>query len=91
MPLSQTVLLSLMQQLSSDLDTDASLKLQWIQAACLAMDPSDASLAQALPVILGAVFDSLTETARDANTPPAVKGDLRLVLHVVNSLLSSFK
>jgi enhancer of mRNA-decapping protein 4 len=90
-PLSQTVLLSLMQQLSSDLDTDASLKLQWIQAACLAMDPSDASLAQALPVILGAVFDSLTETARDANTPPAVKGDLRLVLHVVNSLLSSFK
>jgi enhancer of mRNA-decapping protein 4 len=55
------------------------------------MDPSDASLAQALPVILGAVFDSLTETARDANTPPAVKGDLRLVLHVVNSLLSSFK
>jgi enhancer of mRNA-decapping protein 4 len=90
-PLSQTVLLSLMQQLSSDLDTDASLKLQWIQAACLAMDPSDASLAQALPVIFGAVFDSLTETARDANTPPAVKGDLRLVLHVVNSLLSSFK
>ena len=90
-PLSQTVLLSLMQQLSSDLDTDASLKMQWIQAACLAMDPSDASLAQALPVILGAVFDSLTETARDANTPPAVKGDLRLVLHVVNSLLSSFK
>ena len=89
-PLSQTVLLSLMQQLSSDLDDEPSLKLQWIQAACLAMDPSDQSLAQALPVILGAVFDSLTETAQAPDTPAGVRGDLRLVLHVVNSLLSSF-
>ena len=89
-PLSQTVLLSLMQQLSSDLDDEPSLKLQWIQAACLAMDPSDQSLAQALPVILGAVFDSLTEAAQAPDTPAGVRGDLRLVLHVVNSLLSSF-
>jgi enhancer of mRNA-decapping protein 4 len=90
-PLSQGVLLSLMQQLSCDLADEPQLKLAWIRDACLAVDPSDPMLSQHMRPILESVFNGLHEAATSADTPAPVKSDLRLCVHVVNSLLSACK
>ena len=62
-PLSQGVLLSLMQQLSCDLEEEPQLKLAWIRDACLAVDLSDPMFSQHIRPILEAVFNGLHETA----------------------------
>lgn len=90
-PLSQGVLLTLMQQLSSDLDEEPQLKLAWIRDACLAVDPSDPTLSQHMRPILESVFNGLHEAATAPSTPAPVKSDLRLCIHVVNSLLTACK
>lgn len=90
-PLSQGVMLSLMQQLSSDLDDEPHLKLAWIRDTCLAVDPSDAMLSQHMRPIFESVFNGLHEAATAPDTSAAVKSDLRLCVHVVNSLLSACK
>jgi enhancer of mRNA-decapping protein 4 len=89
--LSQGVLLSLAQQLSSDLTDEPELKIAWIRDAALAIDPSDAALAQHMRPILEAVFAGLHECATAPETPAPVKNDLRLCIHVVNSLLTACK
>ena len=89
--LSQGVLLSLAQQLSSDLEDEPELKIAWIRDAALAIDPSDAALAQHMRPILEAVFAGLHECATAPETPAPVKNDLRLCIHVVNSLLTACK
>ena len=89
--LSQGVLLSLAQQLSSDLEEEPELKIAWVRDAALAIDPSDAALAQHMRPILEAVFAGLHECATAPETPAPVKNDLRLCIHVVNSLLTACK
>ena len=89
--LSQGVLLSMAQQLSSDLSDEPNLKINWIRDAALAIDPSDAALAQHMRPILEAVFGGLHECATAPETPAPVKNDLRLCIHVVNSLLTACK
>ena len=89
--LSQGVLLSLAQQLSSDLEDDAPLKLAWIRDSCLAVDPSDPQLAAHVRPILEVVMSGLHECAGKAETPAGVKADLKLCVHVVNSLLTACK
>ena len=84
-------LLSLAQQLSSDLEDDAPLKLAWIRDACLAVDPSDPQLAAHVRPILEVVMSGLHECAGKAETPAGVKADLKLCVHVVNSLLTACK
>lgn len=89
--LSQGVLLSLMQQLSSDLEEESHLKLAWIRDSCLMVDPSDSMLSQHMRPILEAVFNSLTQAASNPQTDAATKSELRLCIHVVNSLLTACK
>ena len=89
--LSQGVLLSLAQQLSCDLDEEPTLKLGWIRDACLAVDPSDPQLSAHMRPILESVFNGLHESATAPETPAPVKSDLRLCIHVVNSLLTACK
>jgi enhancer of mRNA-decapping protein 4 len=89
--LSQGVLLSLAQQLSSDLEEEPELKIAWIRDAALAIDPSDAALAAHMRPILEAVFAGLHACATAPETPAPVKNDLRLCIHVVNSLLTACK
>ena len=89
--LSQGVLLSLAQQLSSDLEEEPELKIAWVRDAALAIDPSDAALAQHMRPILESVFAGLHECATAPETPAPVKNDLRLCIHVVNSLLTACK
>merc|ERR1712086_100096 len=89
--LSQGVLLSMAQQLSPDLSDEPNLKINWIRDAALAIDPSDAALAQHMRPILEAVFGGLHECATAPETPAPAKNDLRLCIHVVNSLLTACK
>ena len=80
-----------MQQLSCDLDEEPTLKLGWIRDACLAVDPSDPQLSAHMRPILESVFNGLHESATAPETPAPVKSDLRLCIHVVNSLLTACK
>jgi len=89
-PLSQGVLLSLVQQLSTDLSTpDAPKKLDWIRDACLAVDPADQVLRPHMRPVLSTVHASLMAAASSAASSPEVRAGTRLCIHVVNSMLSS--
>jgi len=89
-PLSQGVLLSLVQQLSSDLTTpDAPKKLDWIRDSCLAVDPADPVLRQHMRPVLSTVHQSLMAAANSPTSAPEVRAGTRLCIHVVNSMLSS--
>lgn len=88
-PLSQGVLLALVQQLAYDLENDFGRKLVWIKEACTVLNPSDPLLAPHMRPILTQVYPNLhkklvSSSGAEANT-------LRLVLHVFNSLLSTCK
>jgi WD40 repeat protein len=86
--ISQPVVLSLLQQLGATLSSGTEWKIEWIKAAALALDPADAVLEQHLPGILGGLLRSLDKqyrAAQAANSPK--KNELKLVLHIVNSLL----
>ena len=84
------VLLSLVQQLSSDLTTpDAPKKLDWIRDSCLAVDPADPVLRQHMRPVLGTVHQSLMAAANSPTSAPEVRAGTRLCIHVVNSMLSS--
>ena len=61
----------LAQQLSSDLEDDAPLKLAWIRDACLAVDPSDPQLAAHVRPILEVVMSGLHECAGKRRPPRA--------------------
>ena len=90
-PLSPFVLLSLAQQLSSDLTTkDAERKLDWIRDTCLAIDPQDPALKLHVRPVLTSVYESLRRLGSSSQSiSPSVKAAARLVVHVVNSLLSA--
>ncbi|BDA40748.1 probable enhancer of mRNA-decapping protein 4 [Coccomyxa sp. Obi] len=85
LPLSQSVLLSLMQQLGSDLSKDTGIKLQWLKEAAPVLDPNDTMLAPHMRQILQQLFAAL-----QACQPLVSPGDARAcrtVIHLVNSLL----
>lgn len=90
LPLSQGVLLSLVQQLSCDLGKDTSRKLVWIREAALALNPNDPILAHHMRPILGDLYQNLhgqmliTSSGGEASS-------IRLVLHLVNSILTACK
>lgn len=90
LPLSQGVLLSLVQQLSCDLGKDTARKLVWIREAALALNPNDPILSHHMRPILGDLYKILhaqmliTSSGGEASS-------IRLVLHLVNSILTACK
>lgn len=97
LPLSQGVLLSLVQQLGCDLDKDTTRKLSWIREAALALNPDDPLLAPHMRPFLHQLHQNLlrqmeqTTVSGDQTTVPGEQSNLRLVIHVVRSLLTSCK
>lgn len=81
---SQGVLLSLLQQLGSELASLPAAVLPWIREAALALDPQDPVLAGHMRAILDELFAALQ--SRAAGATGAETATLRLVIHVVNSL-----
>ena len=90
LPLSQGVLLSLVQQLGCDLGKDTARKLSWIREAALALNPNDPLLAPHMRPFLEQLYQNLHNQVQ-ITTVPGEQANLRLVIHVVNSLLTACK
>lgn len=87
LPLSQGVLLSLLQQLACDINNDIPRKLEWMTAVAAAILPTDQMIAlYARPIV-----EQVVEIVNRARTSPAVTGaelaSIRVLMHVINYLL----
>ncbi|KAH7285370.1 hypothetical protein KP509_33G025800 [Ceratopteris richardii] len=91
LPLSQGVLLALIQQLGFDLRNDTGKKLGWIKDAALALNPMDPGLP---PHVMRHILEKLYNNLHGLLTT-SISADLmfstRLMIHVVNSLLTACK
>jgi enhancer of mRNA-decapping protein 4 len=90
LPLGQTVLLSLVQQLGAEIEKDTKGKLRWIQEAVLSLNPKDPTVASHVRSILEQVLSNLQRQTNIAG-PGDLSNQMRLVTHVVNSMLTACK
>lgn len=90
-PLSQGVLLALLQQLTYDVANDTSRKLQWITEVASAINPTDPLIAMHVRPIFEQVYSTM---AHQRSLPTANSADascIRLIMHVINSVLIGCK
>lgn len=86
----QGILLSLVLQLSSELAKDTGHKLRWIKEAALALNPDDPHLGIYMRHCLEQAYQNC-HCLMGVTTVPSEQANLRLVIHLMNSLLSSCK
>jgi len=84
-PVSQPVLLSLIQQLSFKISTETSLKLTWIKACLLALDLKDPVYLNKGPQILDKLWNILSDNAK--NYKGAIANEFRTLILITSSLL----
>jgi enhancer of mRNA-decapping protein 4 len=89
-PLSQGVLLVLILKLSHNLLKDTANKLQWMKEASLALNPNDLHCGPHMRPYLEQVYKNC-HGLMGVPEIQAEQADLRLLIHVINSLLSSLK
>ncbi|KAK4744078.1 hypothetical protein SAY87_010390 [Trapa incisa] len=91
LPLSQGVLLSLLQQLACDMSNDAPRKLSWMTDVAGAINPSDPLIA----VHSRPIFEQVYQILNHRRSLPTVAvleiPAIRLLLHVINSMLMTCK
>ncbi|CAL5043180.1 unnamed protein product [Urochloa decumbens] len=90
-PLNQGVLLALFQQLACDIANDTSRKLQWMTNVAVAIQPTDPIIAMHVKPIFEQVYSVL---AHQRSLPTASASDatnIRLIMHVITSVLMSHK
>lgn len=78
----------LIYKLSRNLLKDAANKLQWMKEASLALNPNDPECGQHMRPYLEQVYKNC-HALMGAPEIQAEQADLRLLIHVINSLLSS--
>ncbi|CAH2053838.1 unnamed protein product [Thlaspi arvense] len=88
LPLSQGVLLSLLQQLSCDISKDTSRKLAWMTDVVGAINPSDQMIAAHARPIFEQVYQILHHQRNASGSDASA---IRLIMHVINSMLLSCK
>lgn len=88
-PLSQGVVLSLVQQLGCDLSNDTGRKLTWIREAALALNPHDPVFATHMRHFLEKLYQNLHRLMANPSLSAELANTARLVIHVVNSLLTA--
>ncbi|KAG2305725.1 hypothetical protein Bca4012_085295 [Brassica carinata] len=88
LPLSQGVLLSLLQQLACDITKDTSRKLAWMTDVVAAINPSDPMVAVHGRPIFEQVYQILHH---HRNAPGSDVSATRLIMHVINSMLMACK
>ncbi|XP_055824129.1 enhancer of mRNA-decapping protein 4-like [Solanum dulcamara] len=91
LPLSQGVLLSLLQQLSCDISAETGQKLSWMRDVLSAINPTDPVIIVHVRRIFEQVYQTLQLRRSAANVPPAEVSSIRLILHVINSMLMTVK
>lgn len=90
LPLSQGVLLSLLQQLACDISVETTQKLSWMRDVLSAINPTDPMIVMHRP-IFEQVYQILLHHRSVANLPPAEASSIRLLLHVINSMVMTSK
>ncbi|KAM0850199.1 hypothetical protein ACQ4PT_053228 [Festuca glaucescens] len=90
-PLNQGVLLALLQQLAVDIYTETSRKIQWMTDVAMAINPTDQVIAAHVRPIFEQVYAKLAHHRTLPSTNPSDISNLRLLMHVINSVLLSYK
>ncbi|XP_021623109.1 enhancer of mRNA-decapping protein 4 isoform X2 [Manihot esculenta] len=91
LPLSQGVLLALLQQLACDISKETSRKLAWMTDVAVAINPSDPMIAVHVRPIFDQVYQILSHQRNLPTTPASESASIRLLLHVINSVKMSCK
>lgn len=90
-PLSQGVLLSLLQQLACDVSKETPRKLEWMTAVAAAIQPTDQMIAYYARPIVEQVCEILNRLRSSAGVTGAEITSIRILTHVVNYLLVACK
>ncbi|XP_057739887.1 enhancer of mRNA-decapping protein 4-like [Arachis stenosperma] len=91
LPLTQGVVLSLLQRLACDINNDTSRKIAWMTDLQLAINPSDPMIAMHVRPIFEQVYQILIhQRSLPTMTGPDLSS-IRLLLHVINSMLTTCK
>lgn len=90
LPLNQGVLLALLQQLTCDISNDTSRKLVWMTDVAAAINPADPIIALYVRSIFEQVYNILAHQRTVASTAIEASS-IRLIMHVLNSVLMSCK
>ncbi|RZC45989.1 hypothetical protein C5167_038938 [Papaver somniferum] len=91
LPLSQGVLLALLQQLACDITKEPSRKVAWMRDVAVAVNPADPVIAMHVRPIFEQVYQILSHHRTLPTTTAADASNIRLVMHVINSMLMSCK
>ncbi|XP_010542491.1 PREDICTED: enhancer of mRNA-decapping protein 4-like [Tarenaya hassleriana] len=91
LPLSQWVLLSLLQQLACDIGKETSRKLGWMMDVGAAINPGDQMIALHARPILEQVYQILHHHRTTPGLSGGDQSSIRLIMHVINSMLMSCK
>lgn len=90
-PLNQGVLLALLQQLSCDIGNDTPRKLGWITDIAAAIHPADPIITVHVRPIFEQVYNILAHQRTLSSMTPTEASSIRLIMHVINSVLMSCK
>ncbi|XWS19259.1 hypothetical protein CRYUN_Cryun31cG0000600 [Craigia yunnanensis] len=87
-PLSQGVLLALFQQLACDINKEASRKLAWMTDVAVAINPSDPMIAVHVLPIFRQVCQIVDHLQSLPSTSASESASIRVLMFVINSVLS---
>ncbi|KAF5472601.1 hypothetical protein F2P56_009306 [Juglans regia] len=89
LPLSQGVLLALLQQLSYDIGNETPRKLTWMTDIALTINPADPAITVHVHPIFEQVYQILGHRRNLPTTSASEASSIRLLMHVINSVLMS--
>lgn len=91
LPLSQGVLLALVQQLACDIGHETSRKVGWMTDVAVAINPADPMIAQHVRPIFEQVYNMLGHQMAFPTSSASEAASVRLLMHVINSVLTTCK
>ncbi|XP_031280345.1 enhancer of mRNA-decapping protein 4-like [Pistacia vera] len=91
LPLSQGVLLSLLQQLAVDINNDTHRKLAWLTDVAAAINPTDPVITMHAQPIFDQVYQRLHHQRNSPTITGAELSSIRLLMHVINSMMMTCK
>ncbi|KAL2247732.1 UNVERIFIED_CONTAM: Enhancer of mRNA-decapping protein 4 [Sesamum indicum] len=91
LPLSQGVLLSLLQQLACDISKETPRKLAWMREVLSAINPTDPMIVVHVRPIFEQVYQILNHHRNLPSTSGTELSNIRLIMHVINSMLMTSK
>ena len=91
LPLSQGVLLSLLQQLACDINKDTPRKIGWMTDVAVVINPGDPMIAMHVRPIFDQVYQILNHHRALPTTNSSQAQSIRLLMHVINSMLMTCK